>query len=158
MPRLLTLTASLLAALALAAGAHGSPGTDAQAAAIADQATITYVGDSWGPLPLWRLEYPGASVDINAVDAADAKARFIAWLSPQLPVIEADKTSPLAPVVTGADTVAAQKGGAPIPKATDVEIVPVIPLPLVGPTASSSSTDTVPETRLIVRAGTARAV
>lgn len=48
--------------------------------------TVTLKGDDWGDMPLWAVGFPdGSTVDVAAVDEADALARADAMHNPPPP-------------------------------------------------------------------------
>lgn len=88
----------LIAALLAAVAATIVPA--ARADCITD-ATVSYVGNDWGPVPLWRVTIPGATYDVNAADADAALAAAAPFIS--------------CPAPLPAPAAAAQPDPAPVP-------------------------------------------
>jgi hypothetical protein len=81
-----------------------TPASYPQASELVASAPIQYVGNSWGPLPMWRLTFASInlSVDVQAADEASARTAVIATVAR---VIGEAPTSDPAPTETNAQVV-----------------------------------------------------
>lgn len=126
----------LLIAAALAAAAIASVAAPAASAACASDATVSYVGTNWGPVPMWRVSVPSlnASWDIQTVDAATALTDVLPLIA--CPAVtaapDATPTSSAAP-----DTTVAQDS-APVIDAL-VEAAPVAVAPVKIPAKAATA-------------------
>lgn len=106
---------------AVAPGAPSEAAT-AQAATIVTDATVTWVGDSWGPVPVWRVHVPSrnATYDVAAVNAAAARAAVLGVVASDI-----DRNPDAAPALVSQtmSTALAALTGDPV----QVDMTPVAP-------------------------------
>jgi hypothetical protein len=110
-----------------------------QATQIVLQADVTYVGNAWGPLPIWRVNVPSrnATYDVAATDADAARAAVLGTVAADIDrnpdVAPATVSAALAPSLAAAD-------GTPVSVDTSVAApVRVAPVRVVAPAKAKTA-------------------
>lgn len=112
----------------------------AAAQALVDAAPVTYVGNSWGPIPLWRVDLPSLSlsIDVAANSADEARTAVVGMVADRLAAANPQTvTTTQATTTTTAPTVDATPAPAPTVApvtAPGVTTVPIEVARLLTPT------------------------
>ncbi len=77
------------------------PATTAQAQTIVAQSDVTYVGNAWGPTPIYRVTIPSLNmtVDVAANSPDEARAAALSVIATTIGGTPVQPTTPAAPVV-----------------------------------------------------------